>query len=100
MFGNYVGNMTSKQTEKFTNVLATATGFDQHEIAKYVDAIIEPVSDSITNMIEKKVKKVAKEYIKKSVKKQLAKVLPKFLGKGLAKKVPIAGIAAGTAFAV
>lgn len=28
MMSNYVGGMTSKQVDKFTNVLATATGFD------------------------------------------------------------------------
>lgn len=100
MISNYTNGMMEKQSEKFCNVVATASGFNEEEIAKYVNAVIDPVSDKVADVLEKKFKKKMKKAIKEAVKKVLKKVLPKFLGKGLAKKVPVAGIAAGTAFAV
>ena len=51
-------------------------------------------------MLQKRFNKRSKKMIKVAVKKVIKKILSKFMVKGLAKKIPVAGIAAGTVLAM
>ena len=72
----YVGGMGSKVSDKFSNVLATATGFTQAEIQIYVDKIEEPIAEKIAGILEKRFKKKSKKLIKTAVKKVLKRIWP------------------------
>ena len=95
----YAGSMMMAPVKAPANVVAKACGFDQGSIEQAAAECEDMVADMLADHFQKKGKKMAKSAMKSVIKKVLRKILVKFMSKSAIKKIPVAGIAAGTVFA-
>ena len=96
---NYAGNAAYQMAKASGNMIQSACNFSGNDVEKAAEAAEEEVADRLCEHFHKKGKKMAKQQMKKVIKKVLKKTLIKFMGKSAIKKIPVAGIAAGSVFA-
>lgn len=97
--GKFVGYAAGQVVTASCSVVKACTGFNPAEIEKAAAAVEDTVAEQIADYLEKKGKKMGKKAMKAAIKKVLKKILIKFMTKSAIKKIPIAGLAAGTVFA-